>query len=224
MFSNYIKVAFRNIVRNKLYAAINILGLAMGLTIYIFSGLLVDYEYSHDAFYKNSDRIYTVGSLITPEANAGIDQINSLHPAVTPFIRTELPELEAVARTIVKRFLFTIGEDSYYQNLRFADPELLTIFDFEYVLGDGSALDNPSGMVITESAAKKYFSDKNPIGQTITLDHQNDLTVTAVIKDVPLNTHFNSYFIDNVPLEVIASINIMERTTGLEPDTSWDIR
>lgn len=222
MFKNYITVALRNIVRNKLYAAINIIGLVMGLTIYVFSGLFVDYEYSHDDFYENSDRIYTAGVTIRPEANAGINEMNAVPPAVLPFIKAELPEIEKSARTFVKEFLFSVGEDSYYQKIRFADPDFLTIFDFDYILGDNSALSNSTGVLITESTAVKFFGDGNPLGKTITLDHKNDLKVTAVIRDLPANTHFKTYFFDNVPFEVVVSMNAMELITGVQPDTIWE--
>lgn len=222
MFSNYVKVAIRNIARNKLYAAINIVGLAMGLSIYIFGGLFADYEYSHDAFYENSERIYTVGSVFTPEIDVGVGQLDGTVPAVTAIIRAELPEIEAVARTFYKEFLFNIGEDQYYQKLRFADPELFNIFDFDYIMGDSSALSNPTGLVITETMALKYFGADNPIGKTITLDHENDFTVSAVIGDLPANTHFNSAFFEKVPFEVIAPIGSMERIIGITPDEDWD--
>ncbi len=222
MLGNYIKTALRNIARNKLYSVINIIGLAMGLTIFIFGGVFADYEYSHDAFFENSQRIYTVGVSIKPEANAGINEMNAVPSAVLPFIKAELPEIESSARTVVKEILFSVGEDSYYQTLRFADPELLTIFDFDYIVGDSSALSNSTGMVITESTAFKYFGDENPIGRTITLDHKNDLTVTAVIHDLPPNTHFGSYFIEKAPFDVIVSMAAMERITDIQPDTDWE--
>ncbi len=222
MLGNYVTTAIRNITRNKLYAVINIIGLALGLTVYIFSGLLSEYEYTHDSFYENSERLYTVGISFKPEFNAGIDEMNAIPLPILPFIRAELPEIESSARTFVTELLFSVGEDNYYQKLRFADPELLTIFDFDYIVGDSTALSNPTGMVITESAANKYFGDDNPIGRTITLDHQHDLTVTAVIRDLPANTHFNSYFIEDVPLEIIISMDAMERLTDHQPDTYWD--
>ncbi|MBT6328274.1 MAG: FtsX-like permease family protein [Kordiimonadaceae bacterium] len=222
MLRNYIKVAIRNIARNKLYAVINIVGLAMGLSLYLFGGLLSDYENSHDTFYENYERIYTVGASINPNANAGIVETNSVSPAVTPILKTELPELQAVARTLVREFLFSIEDNHYYQKLRFADPALLQIFDFDYISGDVSALNSPSGLLISESAATKYFGDQNPIGKTIKLNHKIDLIVSAVIKDLPPNTHFNTYFFDHVPPDVFAPLGAMQSITGFEPDLDWD--
>lgn len=222
LITNYMTSALRNIARNKLYAIINIVGLTMGITVYLFANILVDYEYSHDTFYQNSDRIYTVGLNIRPEANAGITEMNAVPSAVLPHIKTELPELKTTARTYIKEFLISVSGENYYQKLRFADPELLSIFNFDYVYGDSTALSNPAGMLITESTAKRLFADDNPIGKTITIDHQNDLVVTAVIKDPPANTHLNSYFLENIPFQMIISMAAMERIADVRPDEDWE--
>ncbi|MBL4602231.1 MAG: ABC transporter permease [Emcibacteraceae bacterium] len=221
MFRNYVKIAIRSIGKNKLYALINILGLTMGLAIYIFGGLLADYENSHDAFYKNADRTYTIRSVFNPAANVGVIQNDGVQSALGPIIKAELSEIDAVARTKSREFLLSVGENSFYQSLRFADPELLQIFDFDYISGDASALNSTTGTMITESIARKYFPDQDPMGQTITLDHQHDLFVRAVIHDLPANTHFNSAFIQSIPMEIIVPMNAMERITDFKPDENW---
>ena len=222
MLKSYILIAVRNIVRNKLYAAINVIGLAMGLSIYLFGGLFADYEYSHDTFFKNHQRIYSIGSIFTSEIDVGVSQLDGTVLAVKPILKSEFPDIEFIARTFYREFLFTIGEDNYYQKLRFADPELLDIFNFKFIMGDCSVLENPTNVVITEGMAKKYFGDKNPIGNTLTLDHKNDFVIGAVVGDLPANTHFNSELLENVPFEIIASMTVMERITGINPDEDWD--
>ena len=166
MFSNYVKVAFRNIARNKLYATINIIGLSMGLALYIFGGLLSDYEHSHDTMFKNHDRTYTLRSEVNPNSGFGLAQGAMVYSAVAPIIRTELSEVEAVARTKTRELLLTLGKDSYYQTVRFTDSDLLKIFDFDYLQGNSTALDSATRIVITETIANKFFKDVNPIGQT----------------------------------------------------------
>ena len=223
MFKNYIKVAIRNIARNKLYATINILGLAMGLAIYVFGGLLADYEYSHDAFFENSDRIFTVRGRVNPQSDIGARELDNVPAAVAPIAKAELNEVDAIARTIFREFLVTVGDDNYYQNVRFSDPELLQMFNFEYVQGDETALNSSTGILITESMAEKYFGDENPIGKIITLDHEHDLSVAAVIRDVRPNSHFNSGIIKIItrPLEILIPMSAMERITEFEPDANW---
>ena len=134
MFWNNVKIALRNLKKNKLFALINIIGLALGLTIYVFGGLLADYERSHDLFFKNASRIYTVGTVINPEAGLGINEIDSAHTALGPIIDTEFESVEMTARSLRREFLVTMGEDSFYQSVRFADATILEIFDFSYII------------------------------------------------------------------------------------------
>ena len=82
MFWNYVKIALRNLKKHKTYATINILGRALGLTVFLFGFLLIDYESSHDTFYENSDNIYTIGSYASPQLNVGIRQMNSTFSAL----------------------------------------------------------------------------------------------------------------------------------------------
>ncbi|MCB2091262.1 MAG: ABC transporter permease [Alphaproteobacteria bacterium] len=221
MFSNYVKIAIRSILKNKLYAIINVLGLSVGLAIYLFGGLLSDYEYSHDSFFKNFDRIYTLRGNVSPQANIGVSQIDTVQSAVGPFIKSDIPDVDAVARTILREFLITVGEDNYYQSVRFTDPELLKIFDFDFIHGDETALDGSNGIIISETLAQKYFGNENPVGQSITLDHENDLTVMAVIRDIPKNSHFNSQILMSTPLGILIPMRAMERITEFQPDTNW---
>lgn len=221
MLKNYLKTAFRNILRNKLYAFINIVGLTMGLTLYIFGGLFYDYEHSHDAFFEKSDRIYTAGSIFPSQSGSGEEVFNSLYAAVTPIIKAELPEIEHIARTFTRSYLTASDENIYYQTIRFADASLLDIFDFEYIHGDKSALENNRSMVMTRSMAEKFFPGENPIGKTISINHEYDLSVSAVIEDLPANTHFNSNITINRPLEIIVPISMVELLEGRNVDENW---
>ena len=180
MFWNNVKIAIRNLRKYKLYATINIAGLAIGLTIYVFGGLLVNYESTHDLFFENSDRIYTVGSVAAPELNVGVDFLDAAHSAVGPIIEAELSDVEAVARTLGQQYLVTVGAESFYEQVRFADPQLLEIFDMQYIHGDSSALDDPTGILISETAAMKYFGSSDVVGKVITLDNEFDFHVSAV--------------------------------------------
>ncbi len=223
MFQNYVKIAIRSILKNKLYAIINILGLTMGLSIYLFGGLMANYEYTHDTFFKNYDRVYTIRGEVNPLAGIGIGQVDNVPSGVAPVMKAELEEVEAIARTIFREFLVSINEDNYYENVRFADAELLDIFDFEFIIGDKSALSNSTGIIISESYAKKFFGDQDPIRKTITLDHEHDLSINAVIRDLPQNSHFNSGVLPMLtrPLNIIIPMSAMERITDFQPDTNW---
>ena len=144
MFWSNVKIAIRNLRKHKGFAAINIFGLAIGLVIFVFGDLLVRYEQTHDVFFANADRIFTVGVIAEPNSELPIDVMNSVQSAAAPIIKAELPDVEATARTIFWEYLVTMGADSFYEELVFADPELLQIFDFDYLYGGQNALDNPS--------------------------------------------------------------------------------
>ena len=222
MFWNNVKIALRNLRKNKAFAAINILGLAIGLTIYVFGGLLVKYERSHDAFFANHDRVYTIGAIASPTLNVGIDRFNSVQSALGPIIEAELSDVEHVARTVRREFLVTMGPDQFYQDVYFADPALLTIFDFKYIGGDDTALDDPSAVLITATAAEKYFGRTDVMGETITLDNEFDLFVGAVIEDVPRNSHFNSSVVLQSSLAMIAPIEALNRLRDWDVAGNWN--
>ncbi len=223
MLWNNIIIALRNLRKNKAFAAINISGLAIGLTIYVFGGLLVEYENTHDQAFANVDRIYTVGGTAAPELNVGVDKFNSTFMAVAPLIKAELTDIDAVARTRNAEYLLSMGAEDFYQGLRFADPELLTIFDFSYLHGDSSALDDPSGLLVTESVAIKYFGKTDIIGEVVTFDNEFDFSITAVIEDPPLNSHFNSLVISDQGFGVVAPFRALNRLRDYDADVGdWN--
>lgn len=216
MLWNNIIIALRNLRKNKLFATINILGLALGLTIYVFGGLLVEYEETHDVFFENTPRIYTIG--VTADGlDMAFAKFNSVQSAVGPIIEAELQDVDAVARTIHREFLLSTGEESFYEGIRFADPALLQIFDFNYIHGDASALEDPSGLLMTETMAIKYFGTTDVLGEVITFDNEFDFSVSAVIEDVPLNSHFNSLIVTDQGLKVIVPL------AGLSRMRDWDL-
>jgi putative ABC transport system permease protein len=222
MFWNNLKIALRNLRKNKLFAFINIAGLALGMTIYVLGGLIVKYEKNHDAFFANSDRIYTVGSIAAPELNVGIDQLNATFSAVGPIIESELTDVEVVARTLRREFLVTQGDNSFYQTILFSDPALLEIFDFDYVGGSADALNDPSSILITETTAIKYFGDTDVVGKVITLDNQHDFYISAVIENVPQNSHFNSSMVLEGQLEILAPIKALGPLRDFDEAGEWN--
>jgi len=222
MFWNNVKIAIRNLRKYKLYAVINVGGLALGLTIYVFGSLLVNYEKTHDLFFENSGRIYTVGSVAAPELDVGVDFLDAAYTAVAPIIETELSDVEAVARTWGQQFLVTMGSESFYQQIRFADSALLDIFDLEFIHGDSSALAEPTGVLISETAAIKYFGTVDAMGETITLDNEFDYYVSAVIKDVPRNSHFNSMPIMEMTMDLVAPLEALALMRDFDLEGGWD--
>ena len=222
MFWNNIKIALRNLRKNKVFAAINIVGLSIGLMIYVFGGLIIKYESEHDTFFENADRVYTLGSVASPNLNVGINQIEAVWSAVGPIIEAELDDVEAVARTLAREELITIGDNKFYEPLRAADPTLLEIFDLDFVHGDARALDDPSGILLSESAALKFFNTTDVMGRVITIDNTHDFHVSGVFADVPKNSHFHSSFINNAGLDVVIPVAGLTRIEGFDVNGEWD--
>ena len=216
MLKNYFVIALRQMRKNKLYVCINTVGLVVGLAIYLFGTLLVEYERSHDMFFANADRIYTAGSIFGPTANIGVAETDGIYTAFAPFIDSEIEEVEEIARVVGERFLLSHDDKHFYQFIRFADPALLKIFDFQYLEGDERAFEDPTALVLSKAIAVKYFGDQPALGRVLTLDHGVSLRVAAVIEELPVNTHFNSTLFGNGPIEVIAPLQALNRATDYD--------
>jgi putative ABC transport system permease protein len=222
MFWNNVKIAIRNLRKNKLFAAINITGLALGMTIYVLAGLIARYEGSHDAFFANSDRIYTLGIIAAPGLNVGIDKINSVQTGLAPIVEAELSDIDAIARTVNREYLVSYGDKGFYESVQFADPTLLEIFDFNYIAGNDKALDIPTNVLLTESQAVKYFGDTDVLGEVITLDNEYDFTIAAIIEDLPKNSHFVSSMLLDGSFGVFAPMQAMVTLRDEPLEGNWN--
>ncbi len=223
MYANYIKLALRNMAKNRLYAFINVAGLAIGLAVFLFGMVLASYERDHDSMFSQRDRIFTAGSVFVDGADIGVLETNSIYTAMGPLLKAELGELNAVARTVTREFLVTVGDtnDSYYHTVTFADPELTAIFDFDYLYGDGSAIGDPKGVILSESTAQKYFGRSDVVGEVLTLDHEHDLVVKAVIAEIPKDSHFNSSLLQDREPRLFAQLDTLGSIQDFAFDEDW---
>lgn len=222
MLKNYIVIALRSITRNRLYSAINIGGLAVALVVYLLSQIIADHERTFDTFFQDADRVYAISADFQPGSDVGVSATSAVPMVVGPLLREQMPEAELIARMYTREVLTRSGDNKFYQGIRFVEPEFIDIFAFDYIRGEAaSALADPSGLIITETAAKKYFGDTNPMGGVLTMGAGHDLQVTAVIADLPLNSHFTSGIIMDAKLEMLAHIEALEPVTGTDPAGSW---
>ncbi len=217
MLQNYLVMAWRQILKNKVYAAINIIGLMVGLAIFVFGTLLVRYETTYDMDWQKADRVFTAGSVFGPAAQIGLGETDGIYTAFAPFIDTEVPEVEKIARTVQAEYLLSHDDELFYESIQFADPAFLEIFDFDYLEGDARALEDPMGLVMTEKLAKKFFGDEPALGQMLTLDHGVAVHVTAVIANPSPHTHLVSSLIDDRRFGLIAPL------TALNAASSYDL-
>lgn len=192
MIKNYIKIAIRNLRRNKVYGVINILGLAIGITGATLLYLYIDNEMGYDAFHEKSDRIYRI-----VEIDDGQDQVTRYYGQTAPILGSTLeenyPEIEELARLFQPVGHIDMewkGEAISERSWLMADSEFFGVFDFEIVKGDiNRALSEPNSVVISERKAQQLFGNQNPIGEVLTFSNLGDNTVTAVVKNVPDNSH-----------------------------------
>jgi ABC-type antimicrobial peptide transport system permease subunit len=209
MFINYLKIAFRNMIKHKGYSFINIFGLAVGMAICILLLLWVQFELSCDRFHKHGDDLYRIIKVW----RQGEVSHQSITPApLAPALKEEFPEIINAARFLpVGNLLLKSGEKSFYENGGvFADPAIFHMFTFPLVKGETkTALANPYSIVLTGSLAAKYFGDEEPVGKIIRVDNRVDFTVTGVMKDIPGNSHLQFDFV--VPFTLIGKKGLMAR-------------
>ena len=184
MFRNYLTVAVRNLLRQKLYSLINVFGLAVGMAGCVLIGLVVRHELAFDRFHKKADYIYRVVRETKPSGShyVGVGTSGALAGA----LKADFPEVERAIRMLgPRRVGVRHGERLYWHNQVTADPEILDIFTFPFVKGDpNTALSDPSYAVISEDMAAAIFGDTDPIGQILTRG-RSELKVTGVIQNIP---------------------------------------
>ncbi|MGD1890958.1 MAG: ABC transporter permease, partial [Cyclobacteriaceae bacterium] len=192
MLKNYLKIALRNLGRYRQMTIINILGLAVGMAACILILLFVQYELSYDRYHENVDRIYRISrEFLDPDGTTNL-HLGHLAPPFEPRLAEDFSGvIEKSARLVNNSMLITYEADDksiVEDGLFFAEPEVLDIFSFSFVAGaPENALSLPNAVVLTETSARKYFGDEDPIGKALRLEQQVDLKVTGVIEDVPGN-------------------------------------
>ncbi len=223
MLKNNLKIAFRNLWKHKQVTLINVIGLSVGMAACVLILLFVQYELSYDRYHENADRIYR---LSREWRNA--DGETSLHlghvaSPFAPFLANDFPEeIEHIVRLVDTGGSFLVNYEAgdvqiVDKDFFFAEPAIFNIFSFPLVQGNPeTALSEPGSVVVTESTARKYFGDSDPIGKTL-LFPENGMTVqvTGVARDVPDNAHFH--------FNMLGSFATLENFMGEETlMTSWN--
>ncbi|MEM1405847.1 MAG: ABC transporter permease [Bacteroidota bacterium] len=200
MIRNYLKITFRNIRRNKLYALVNLSGLALGIASFLFIGLYIYNEMSYDRFWVNSDRIYRVdGVWISPE---GSSRYATAPPPLAGRMEADMPEVKFATR-ILKWSDFTFRPETDMEqifretNVYIADQNYFRVFSERLTQGNPeTALNEPLSIVLSESAARRYFGQEvfereSLIGKQILggKDAGTPWKITGIMKDLPVNTH-----------------------------------
>jgi len=194
MLHNYLKIAIRNLLRNKGFSAINIGGLAIGMASALLILLWVQNELSYDRWYPNTARLY---KLYNRDKFQGTLQAWPNMPKILAnYVRKDFAAVEDVTRYRNVIYLLSAGDTRLNSNGACADSAFLKMFGFPLLKGDAThALNNPSGIVLTQHLAKTLFGNDDPMGKTVRIDSNSIFTVTAVLKDLPSNTSFDFDFL-----------------------------
>jgi hypothetical protein len=197
MLKNHIKVAFRNIKRQKAYSLINLSGLAVGMAACILILLWVQNELSFDHFHKNAGQLFR--ALEHQQMSSGRTLTYPMFPTgFGPALEKNYPQvLEAVRFRRSRGRMVRIRDIKFYEDgFAFANPEILKIFTFPLLRGSpDSVLSSPYSVVLTEGMVQKYFGEKDPIGQVIQVDGTHEFQVTGVLKNLPNNSHVKFDFV-----------------------------
>ena len=193
MFKNYFKVAIRNLLRSKSFTAINIFGLTLGITTCLLIILFVQDELSYDSFNEKADRMVRVvfrGSIQGEKMKEAM-----VMPPVAQTLKMEYPEVLEATR--IRRFgspRITYGNKTFKESsFAYVDSNFFQVFTLPFVKGDSkTALLEPNTIVISETVAKKYFGDEDPIGKVLIFkDLNNSFKITGVMRPIPTNSHFH---------------------------------
>ena len=195
MIKNYFKIAVRNLLRNKGFSLINIAGLAIGMAAAVLILLWIHDEFSYDGFHKNSDRIYEVWNRYPVDGKLSCD--DGVSAPLAAVLEKDLPEVERAVRVVSSNgILFSAGDKKLTKSGNIVDTGFLQVFSFPLITGDAAtALNDVHAIVLTEKAAKSLFGEEDAIGKIVRLKNEGDFTVSAVLKDLPENTHFEFEFL-----------------------------
>ena len=219
MLRNYLKIAIRNIYKQKLNSVLNITGLALGIACSLLILFHVKEELSYDRNWPKAARIYRI-------TNEGLDEGSHHWAVVSPLhaleIREEIPEIQLTTRLAyrysnVLSYTPKVGEPRRFEEKGgfFSDPETIEVFDLKFIEGNPeNSLNGVNTIVLTESMAKRYFRDEDPLGKTISDDSGQRLyKVTGVIEDVPFNTHWQ--------FDYLVSMSTMYKTMKERGAEDW---
>ena len=216
MFKNYFKTAWRNLWKNKVYSAINVIGLSIGMAACIAILIFVSYERCFDNFHTKN--IYRLNEVQKFEGMVAAQKVAlSMYP-MGPTLRAEFPEVENFTRiNAAGNTPLDYGDKRVYiKRVCFVDSTFLSIFDFKLLQGDrNTALEKPNSIVLTKEMAENFFGKENPIGKRLTSYRRNDTTellVTGVLENVPQNSQlqFNAL----IPFRTIESPDWMNNWGG----------
>ncbi len=219
LISNYVRIGLRSLIKDRAYSAINIAGLSIGIACCLILGLYLYNELNYDSNHENGDRIYRVVNELN--MNGKTDLAAATSRALGPILEEQYPEIEAFVRFDEVPFAQSLLRDSsnqayYWDSLYYADPAVFSMFSHEILYGDPTtALVDPRSMAVSESFARQYFGDRNPVGESISTDSET-FRIDLVFADQAENTHLK--------YDALLSYNILPKLEGTQlREALWNI-
>ena len=216
MFRNYLLVTFRNLLKNRVFTLINILGLGIALSVCIVAFFNHMFNYEFDRTHKNFDTIYRINSFRDME---GRDQEYGIVPATLGLeVKKDIPGIERAARLMRTGYPVKAGVDIFPVEVSFIDPEFLNIFTFNIINGDKKAIENQGNVLVSRTMAAKLFGPDYPVGKTISLVNNKNkeftYTVGAIFEDLPENSSFR--------IDILSCYDNLKLMSGLS-DSDWKV-
>ncbi len=201
MLKNYLISAVRHLSKHKSTTLLNAIGLSIGLACFTLIGLWVKDELSYDRFHEKAERIYRIAGIYADESGQFEQAVTSI--PLAPALVSDLPEVEDAVRIDTNGAVVQLGEKKFVENdILAVDPSFLKVFSFKMLKGDaGTALNEPYQIVLSERMARKYFGDRDPVGESLKIFQYDpgqlgaEYKITGVIEDCPANSHFNYNFL-----------------------------
>jgi len=205
MLINYIKTALRNIFRNKLYSLLNILGLSIGIAVFLLVYFFIQYEFNFDKHFPRADQIYRITTDMIWE-NGDIQYTAMSPPPIAPTLKKDYPEVLAATRFKLDNLMLiekqSQSKKSFevknYEPVFYVDDHFLNVFQLKIIQGSAeSAFDYSNSIILSQSMAEKYFQEEDPIGKVLRFNNKKDYVVKAVFHDPPKNSHYDFQILVN---------------------------
>ncbi|MCP4631624.1 MAG: FtsX-like permease family protein [candidate division Zixibacteria bacterium] len=233
MFTNYLKVTYRNLIRNKLYSIISVVGLSVGIACCILIFLYVQDEVTFDRFHSDADNIYRVIHMESLEGEfpEGTESTSAL---LYGELKKSFPDIKGVTRASASTFVVTYNDKSFTEDVVHVDPDFFNMFSFPLITGNASSvLNDPNSVVLTPEMAHKYFGDENPIGKALSINMGEtalDFSVSGIIEKAPSNSSIQYNMListemlkHSVPERLLHTWHIILFSTFIQLEVGTDI-
>ena len=196
MLRHYWNTAVRNLLRNTLFTSINSIGLSLSIAIFFALSGYVAYQFSYDKFYENGDRIYRINYFEYQQAQPVLQSART-HDRTALLVHEYVPQVEAVTRVYnEKAYVFNENVRIVDQDMLFVDSSFFKVFPVKLLSGSiDNSLTAPKSVMISQSQAKAYFGDKDPVGETLFFNERLPFIVTGVFEDIPSNSSIDFDFL-----------------------------